>query len=150
MADPYYNRLRLNILVQMLTYNPNKDFDVSTPVEMILNDLYESENLEIPYQHTPILFKDDADIEIMPASFTGVKFVFMKVLTENLSTTPDNGTINVKITSTNGGTDQLINGNLFMRSSKEADITSIKITNNEDDLTGVSLPVAVVLGGMKT
>lgn len=149
MADAYYNRLHLNLHIQMLTYNPNTDSDMNVRGEEKI-DTYESLNLESPYGHTALLQADDADIEIIPASITEVKFCYIKVLQENLATPPENGTINIKITSTGGGADQLINANMFMRRSKDADITSIKLTNNEDNATGVELPVLIILGGTKT
>lgn len=148
-SDPYYNRLRLNLDIHMTTYNPNKDNDLANNGQDTF-DTYESENLESPYEHTIQLLKDDADIEIIPATLSGVKFFHMRVLTENLADTPVDGTINVKITSSGGGSEQLINCDLLMRRSKDADITSIKLTNNENDTSGVTLPVLVILGGTKT
>lgn len=150
MTDAYYNRLHLNFAIEMLTYNPNTDKDISINANDV-QDTYESLNVDSSYEHTVQLLKNDADVEIIPATLTGVKFCFLRVLTENLAvTSPANGTINIKITSSGAGTDQLINADLLMRRSKNADITSIKITSNEDDTDGVTLPVLIILGGIKS
>jgi hypothetical protein len=149
MSEAYYNRLRLNLLIQMLEYNPNNNSDLRVNTEEKI-DTYESLNLESPFQHTAMLQKDDVDIEVIPATYTGIKFFYMRVLTQSLATAPVNGTVNVKITSSGGGADQLINADLLMRRSLNADITSIKLTNNEDDADGVELPVLIILGGIKS
>lgn len=148
MASAYYNQLHLNILVEMVTYNPNQNQIINVDIKEGF-DTYESDKVASSYSHTVQLKKDDVDIEVIPSSLTGVKFVFIRVKTENLASVPPDGTVSVKITS-GVGTDQIIKGDFFIIRNKAAGITSIKLTNNEDNSTGVTLPVLVILGGIKT
>lgn len=147
MASPYYNQLHLALTIEMVTYDPNESQIINVEGKDKI-DTYESANVVSPYIHTVQLKKDDVDVEVIPASLSGVKFAHIRVKTENLATVPSDGSITAKITSA-VGTDQLIKGDLIMIRDGAAAITSIKLTNNEDDSNGVVLPVLVILGGIK-
>ena len=71
-----------------------------------------------------------------------------RVLVEKLVDAPVQGTFKAKVTSAGGGADQIIQGDMLMIRNKDADITSIKLTNDEDDSDGVALPILVILGGI--
>lgn len=146
MASPYYNQLHLDLKVEMVTYDPNEGQIINVEGKDEI-DTYESANVVSPYNHTVQLKKDDADIEMIPGSLSGIKFAYIRVKTENLATVPTDGSITAKVTSAIG-TDQLIKGDIIMIRDGAAAITSIKLTNNEDDSDGVDLPVLVVLGGI--
>ena len=146
-TDPYYNRLHLDISIDMSTYNTNARVDIKNNAEEEL-DTYESVNLTVPYEHSPELAKDGADVEVIPASLSGVKFAYIRVLVEKLVDAPVQGTFKAKVTSAGGGADQIIQGDMLMIRNKDADITSIKLTNDEDDSDGVALPILVILGGI--
>jgi len=141
-----YNRLHLDLEVSMDLYDPNNDTDIVLDKDEI--DTYESGNLTDPHGGIIQLLKDASDIEAVPDSFsTGIKFVLIRVMVENLAVVPTVGTITAKIT-TGDNVDQIISGSLIMIRGKEANITSIKLTNDEDDSTGVTLPVRIILGGI--
>ena len=146
MAENNYNRLHLNIEMIMEIFSPDADMVIST-VAGDKFDTFESVNLTSPNSQIVNLARDAVDIEVIPASLSGIKFMAIRVLKKNLASVPDIGTLTVKITSAVGN-EQIVQGDWIVIRNKDADITSIKLTNNEDSGEGVTLPVLVILGGI--
>ena len=147
MADSYENRIQLDLHVAMVVFNPNTNSVVGIAAEdRVVAD--ESENYAGQYSNNMTLAKDAADLEAIPGTFSGVRFMMIRVRHENMVTTPVVGTFTAKITDTDGETDQVIVGDYLLIRNKNAHITSVKLTNNEDDTSGVALPLAILMGGV--
>lgn len=146
MAQDLIPRIKLEWKTIHQEQNPNNNEVVDEASDVI--DIYDSENLDSVMSTEVLLLKDAASVQIVPTALPNLKFVYIRVMTDRIGD-PDtitDGTIKAEIT-TDLDADQVLQGDLIVVKKKTADITSIKLTSNEDDSTGISLPVRIILGG---
>lgn len=146
MAEQLENRIKLDLGVQFITYNPGTGSIHNTnATDRLISD--ESKDYGIQYFTNIVLAKTAEDIEIIPEVIQGARLVLIRVRTEVMVTAPSVGTFLAKITDAAAGVEQAIVGDYMILRNLESGITSIKLTNNEDNTDGVDLPITVLLGG---
>lgn len=156
MAVDTILRLRLDVRRAVERYNTGLNIVESLIGEDIYDTILTTE-IKDPMIRIITLAKDDADIEIVPVNLqsTGLNYLYLRILWELFDDvsglTPADGSMLVKITHA-GGTDQIAMnaGRIFEHYANEKAaglITSVKITSNEDDATGVDVPLLIILAG---
>ncbi|MFA7709502.1 MAG: hypothetical protein WCY30_00180 [Candidatus Neomarinimicrobiota bacterium] len=144
MAIAKVVQLHIDYSIAFELFDPNNN-NIQVLNENVINEC-ESENITNPLGYILSLPHDGEEVSIIPSSFSGVKFMLLRVMTENLAVAPADGTITAKITTADH-VEQTFVGNFIVLKNKDADITEIKLINNEPVDGGSILPVYIMLGG---
>ena len=156
MAVDTIMRLRLDVRRAVERYNTGINIVESLIGEDIYDTILTTE-IKDPSIKIVTLAKDDVDIEMVPANLqsTGLNYLYLRIMWElfddAVALTPADGTMLVKITHI-GGTDQIAMnaGRIFEHYAQEKAaglITSVKVSSNESDSTGVDVPLLIILAG---